>query len=218
MDRPGNETLAPGGRGDNEQQAGREILLEAWIETRRETDRTLITLASGGIAVLVTLQTTLGVHSLLELRLYGAAFVAFLLAVLTGLWILRRDATLLAALIRGDRRSTDPMLKWLDRALLLSFVLGVLISGYLGIAAGAASLTHKSPSMNRTECGSAEIKPDIEKKSMDGLQDLISSRPPKESEPVVVPTKPAAAPASKPAAAPTSKPAVAPASKPPKKN
>lgn len=190
---PGEAGSGDAGARDPAGEESGGILLEAWIETRRETDRTLITLASGGIALLVTLQTTLGVHSVLQLGLYAAGLLAFLVVVLSGLWILRRDAVLLAALIREGSQPADRMLWWLDRVVVSSFVLGVVISGLLGITTGAASLAEESGSMNKPKSGSSEITPDREKKSMDGLQDLIPSRPAKgtkEDTPAKSGTKP----------------------------
>ena len=49
---------------------------QAWVATRMEKDKTLLSLATAGIGLLATLLTTAGASSLRQLFLYGAADVA----------------------------------------------------------------------------------------------------------------------------------------------
>ena len=57
--------------------------LTAWYNTRLEHDKSLLTLSAGGIGLLMTLMTTVGVSSAESLVLYICALVAF--SVLIGI-------------------------------------------------------------------------------------------------------------------------------------
>ncbi len=52
----------------------------AWIETRMEKDKTLLSLATAGIGLLVTLLTAVGPSSVHELWLYAGAGASFIIA------------------------------------------------------------------------------------------------------------------------------------------
>jgi hypothetical protein len=46
------------------------VMLDAWIQTRMALDKSLITLSAGGVGVLVTLLTTVGVARPWQIYLY----------------------------------------------------------------------------------------------------------------------------------------------------
>ena len=48
---------------NDKQTAYFAALVEAWLQTRMEKDKSLLMLAAGGVGVLVTLLTTTGIHS-----------------------------------------------------------------------------------------------------------------------------------------------------------
>ena len=71
------------GQPTDSQHAQKEIafyskVVEAWVATRMEKDKTLLSLATGGIGLLVTLLSTLGASSPTQLLLYGSAGVSFI--------------------------------------------------------------------------------------------------------------------------------------------
>jgi hypothetical protein len=55
--------------------------LAAWFATRLEHDKSLLTLSAGGIGLLITLVSTVGIHSAESLILYILAFIAFVLCL-----------------------------------------------------------------------------------------------------------------------------------------
>jgi len=67
-------------------------LVEAWIETRMEKDKTLLGLSTAGIGLLATLLTTVGPTSAPQLWLYGFAGLAFIGAIVTAVWIFDRNS------------------------------------------------------------------------------------------------------------------------------
>src|SRR4051812_12163082 len=71
---------------DQKQVAFYGAVVTAWVETAMEKDKTLLSLSTGGIGLLVTLLTTVGPSSNDELWWYAAAGTCFVLAVGVGIW------------------------------------------------------------------------------------------------------------------------------------
>lgn len=99
-------------------------LLTAWVQSRMERDRTLITLSSGGVGLLLTLSSTLGVDNLYAFLLYCLGFCSFAVTIISCLTIFHRNSRHLEKVITGPR-TPDPSLDRLDRLTETSFLLGV---------------------------------------------------------------------------------------------
>src|ERR1041384_3619076 len=110
-------------------------LVEAWVNTQMEKDKSLLTLATGGIGLLITLLTTVGVASHLALWLYVCGLASFLITILSAVSIFRRNARFIQCLINDDAPS-DRDLKRLDRLMYWSFILGLVSSIGVGITTG----------------------------------------------------------------------------------
>ena len=110
----------------------------AWLNTKFEHDKSLLTLSAGGIGLLITLLTTTGVKSIESLVLYIVALVAFISCLGTLLWIFRRNARHLEGVIQGSETS-DSLLVVLDTVALASFLLGVLLSAIIGVSTAVHS-------------------------------------------------------------------------------
>ena len=54
------------------------VLLGAWIQTKMERDKTLVTLSAAAIGLLVTIFTTVGVKSIWEIPIFAVAVISFL--------------------------------------------------------------------------------------------------------------------------------------------
>lgn len=167
--------------------------VEAWFNSRLEFDKSLLTLSSAGIGLLITLLSTLGIRSEATLLLYEAAVVAFLVCLGAVLWAMRRNSTHLEAVNRGEDAS-DPLLTALDNIAVVSFFIGVAFSAVLGIAAATHSLLKKEED-NMKDINQPQSQVQIETlgKSANGAAAMKPVAPP--------PAAPAAAPAA-PAAAP----------------
>jgi hypothetical protein len=57
-------------------------LVAAWVNTRMERDKSVLTLSAGGIALSTTLLTTVGPHTCVALVLYTLVTVAFSIALI----------------------------------------------------------------------------------------------------------------------------------------
>ncbi|MGB5813828.1 MAG: hypothetical protein WBG67_14815 [Thermoanaerobaculia bacterium] len=107
-------------------------LVSAWVTSKMERDKHLIAFAGGGLGLLLALLTLGGPRSLAELVLYGLAALAFLFTILSGLSIFTYNPHHLEEVAAGsDVR--DINLDRLDRILIWSFVLGVLLAAALVI-------------------------------------------------------------------------------------
>ncbi|MGV2389941.1 MAG UNVERIFIED_CONTAM: hypothetical protein LVR29_21790 [Microcystis novacekii LVE1205-3] len=63
-------------------------MITAWLNTRLERDKQLLGLSVTAIGLLVTLLRTVGVSSLLQIILFGVALFAFLITVVSVIYIL----------------------------------------------------------------------------------------------------------------------------------
>jgi hypothetical protein len=111
------------------------VLLTAFIQTKMEHDKTLVTLSAGGIGLLLTLLNLTGSGSTVSLVLFGGSFSGFLLTIGCALVIYERNASHIENELRGGAPK-DFKLHLLDRSLKWSFMFAVLCA----ILAGTVSM------------------------------------------------------------------------------
>jgi uncharacterized membrane protein YgcG len=109
---------------------------QAWVDTRMEKDKTLLTLATGGIGVITTLATTVGPGSKAELVLYGLAAISFVVTIIAAVLIFDANSRHLEEVLLKQTTDDDPDLQWLDRVLFASFVVGVMLACAIALTAG----------------------------------------------------------------------------------
>jgi hypothetical protein len=117
-----------------------QAMVQAWINTRMEKDKTLLSLAAAAIGLLVTLLTTTGPTSVCQWWLYLAAGFSFFCTIALGIWIFARNTAHLEDVVNKGVRGNDTVLIRLDVLLLLSFVLGVLLTGSIALSSGWAKI------------------------------------------------------------------------------
>ena len=117
-------------------------LVSAWIQSRMERDRSLITLSSAGIGLLLTLSSTVGPDGFLTFSLYCIGFVGFAVTIISGLSIFHRNSLHIERLI-AEKQTTDPLLARLDSISRTGFTLGVLSIVLLGVTAGITRLAER---------------------------------------------------------------------------
>jgi hypothetical protein len=109
----------------------------AWMNTRMERDKTLLTLASAGIGFLLTLLKAFEIPVGFLRILYVLAGASLLVTVCTAVVIFGQNAGYLEALDKSvssaEKRATR--LRFLDRVISVSFLVGVL--AFVGIAVTA---------------------------------------------------------------------------------
>lgn len=135
-------TPAPPARDDRD-TAFYGAVVNAWIATRMEKDKSILTLSAAGDALLVTLLTTVGPHSWIEAVFYALAFAGFTFSAWTAVRIFDRNADYLARLA-NDKDEPDPNLGKLDRALLRGFLFGVVCSVLIASSSALARYSRDS--------------------------------------------------------------------------
>ncbi|CAK2945265.1 Holin-X, holin superfamily III [Vibrio crassostreae] len=103
----------------------------AWLNTKFELDKSLLTLSTGAIGLLVTLLTTVGASSVEGLVLYFVALLSFLVCVVSILFVFKRNAKHLEGIVT-ETQTNDPLLKSLDTSAAISFVFGVILTLIIG--------------------------------------------------------------------------------------
>ena len=124
----------------------------AWVNTSLERDKSLLALSAGGIGLLVTLTTTVGVTSHTLVALHVGAVLSFLSSLIAVLIVLegnkasiRRTLQALALSDEDWKKQKEPrFLAKLDRVALASFLLGVLLTTIIGITTAVDSYRKKS--------------------------------------------------------------------------
>jgi hypothetical protein len=177
----------------------------AWFNTALEHDKSILTLAAGGIALLITLLTTLGLSTAEALVLYIFAIGCFVVALVSVLIVFRDNKIYIENILTGKEAGTDPFLAKVDGIAIWSFGLGVVLTAVIGISAAINSFTSKektmatesnkatqSSSINESFNGAARIQPTGDfTKSFNGaanLQPHPTAIAPAASSTAVVPT------------------------------
>ncbi len=130
---------------EDSQQSQKELahysaVLSAWVETRMEKDKTLLSLATAGIGLLTTLATTVGPSSACQLWLYGFAGLSFICTIVTAIVVFDKNSHHLGEVLQRGIRGDDPLLVKLDLVVFLSFVIGVVLTAAIALSAGFAKL------------------------------------------------------------------------------
>lgn len=165
--------------------------LTAWYTTRLEHDKSLLTLSAGGIGLLMTLMTTVGVSSAESLVLYLCALMAFLICLGAVLLIFKKNADHIEGVIAGTALQNDPALGRLDAIGVWAFVFGVVFSVLIGISAainsydkGEKKMSSSDQKQNSTSIaqesfnGMAKLQPQTDlTKSFNGIAKLQPTSP-----------------------------------------
>ena len=178
--------------------------VNAWYTTTLEHDKAIFALSAGGIGLLITLLTTIGVSSAAALVLYVSAIVCFVLSLVSVLVIFKRNRTHIERAFASTGPSNDTSLYVLDWVAVVAFGVGALLCAIVGVAAAIESYnTRKEREMAIEQ--KIESTVDLGRRSFNGIGRL---RP----EPIAA--SPAPAPASTPAQAPAQEIAPTPAPSP----
>ena len=164
------------------------ILLGAWIETKMERDKTLVTLSSAAIGLLVTILTTVGTKRFWEIPFFALSVISFLLTIWSSLKIYQLNSEHLEDAIRGSS-SKDPRLEKYDKISSSAFIVGSVFALLIGISSASYQFTNlkeskmtnqQKPSINSEKPaalresldGVTRLSPNLVKKSLDGITNL----------------------------------------------
>jgi hypothetical protein len=159
------------------QTAFYSALLQAWLETKMEKDRSLLLLSVGGVGVLVTLLTTTGIHSPIVGFLFGAALSSFLASIFLAISIFDRNADYIHCLI-NNKPLNEKALDRRDRAMFWTFMIGVFLSILIGLFSGIIRFQNQEIDMSKDKPVNTTSTPQTYKKSFSGLSQLAPTGTP----------------------------------------
>jgi hypothetical protein len=148
----------------------RMAMMQLYFETWMEFDRSILSLSSGAIALIVTLLATTAVNSPLVLLLYAVALGCFLAAITFALAIFKHNGLYISAAAQDVAAPSDPILTTYDRWLPRAFRFGVIVALLAGVGTGWIKITahRKDEQMNERKVITRE-QSGGEKKSADGI-------------------------------------------------
>lgn len=146
------------------------VLLGAWIQTKMERDKTLVTLSAGAIGLLVTILTTVGVKSIWEIPFFAIAVISFLITIWSSLVIYQLNSKHLEDAIRGSSER-DPRLEKYDKHSITAFIIGSVTALLIGILSASFQLikTEEEFMTNKDKSSQSTSKPTTLKKSVNGV-------------------------------------------------
>ena len=148
------------------------VLLNAWIETRMERDKTLVTLSAAAIGLLVTILTTVGVKHLWEIPLFAVAVVSFLVTIWSSLIIYQLNSKHLEDAIRGSSER-DPRLEKYDKRSIRAFIVGAIAALLIGISSASYQLINpEANAMSDQQSSKNTGKPTTLRESVNGVTNL----------------------------------------------
>ena len=150
---------------DEKQVAYYGALVQGWIGTKMEKDKSLLTLSSFGIGLIGTILTAVGVNSLFEIIVYGIIIVCFLATIISSIIVFDKNADVLKKEIsvlcsESNEPTTIKSLKYLDRIMFWSFIIGLIIFLFVGVLSSYNKLSkediaNESKEQQRTSSNSS---------------------------------------------------------------
>ena len=164
------------------------ILLSAWIETKMERDKTLVTLSAAAIGLLVTILTTVGAKHFWEIPLFAFAVISFLVTIWSSLTIYQLNSEHLEEAIKGSSVK-DPRLEKYDKQSVRAFIIGSVVTLLIGVSSASYELinpkvnkmtsqqkssdsSQKPATLRESLDGVTKLNPSLGKKSFDGITNL----------------------------------------------
>lgn len=135
---------------DPKQEEWKKNLLQAWIQTRMEFDRSVLTLSAGGIGLLITLLTTADQLAPSQFLLASLSVVGFLIALALVLFVFRKNADYLLALAKEDEYPRHH-LATADKAIPRVFGISVFLSALAFLLPLADETLGRQPALESVE-------------------------------------------------------------------
>lgn len=150
---------------DRDAQKGIEFYaasVAAWYTSSLEYDKSLFALSGGGIALLVTLLTTVGFSSWLALGLFLGAIACYLVCLGALLTIFRKNPKYLESILTKSGPAHDPLLRLLDLVALVGFAIGTVLGASAGVISALDSFAAKKAEREKsmaTDSKPAQVQP-----------------------------------------------------------
>jgi hypothetical protein len=121
----------------------------AWYASAIEHDKSIFALAGGGIALLITLLTTVGFEDITTLVLFALAVGSLLITLITLLIVFNSNQEYIRRMLTSEVVIDDPSLRLLDKVARATFAVGVLFACFVGFSAAITSFNNKRAEKER---------------------------------------------------------------------
>ena len=174
--------------------------VNAYYTTKFEYDKSLSSLSAGGVGLLFTLLTTVGVNSTASLILYMAAMLCLLTCVVSVLVIFNENAKLIVNMVSSENLNNSKI-NFLDKLSKYSFGLAAIFIVLISAGVAIDSLIVKKEedkmrvnieNIRNSVDGAQLLKPNqnqqTEQKSVSGVEALKPAANPTQSQQTQAPT------------------------------
>lgn len=169
---------------DQEEYKQREIafysaMLNAWLTTKLELDKHLLSLATFALGLLVTLSTTVGISNNYAQILAALSALCFCITVFTVLKIFDKNAAMVLSVVKASENQSDStreILSRLDYGAGISFRAGVLLFVASAITISITQKKEQSMSVNQTQRPIPQ-QGEVAKNSWDKVSELQPKKP-----------------------------------------
>jgi len=180
--------------------------VNTWYNSTLEHDKSLLTLSTGGIGILITILTTVGISYIYQIIVYFISIFSFLICLITILRIFKENKTHIENIIKGSALPDDPKLKNLDNIAYYSFFIGIIFSAIIGFSTAFHSLYDKVSEMAKDNGNKGSVSghafdsvngalnlrtPTVSSRSVNGAVNIQPCAP-VSAAPVAIPGAPAA--------------------------
>lgn len=156
-------------------------LVNAWVESNMERDKSILSLSVGAIGLLVGLLSTVGIKNKWELIFYISALIAFIFSIIVILLVFRRNSKYIEDVITNKNKGQDKILEFLDKLVIFLFIIALVFSSTIGIITALNNYSYGDTKMSNKEKGQfslnkiSMIKPD-QTRSLNGIANLKPSQ------------------------------------------
>ena len=157
-------------------------LVNAWIQSRMEVDKTLIIISSAGIGFLVTIITTLGISNTAEFLIFIGAFVSFFIVIVTCIIVLDKNPKYIKSILYKEDNKESKLDRY-DKLAKSFFIVALVFTLMIGANYGLKQILNnggttmsdesKKRPLDESLAGLKNLDPSsIKKKSLNGLDQL----------------------------------------------
>lgn len=129
---------------DNKEVQYYMALVTAWINTKMEHDKTIITLSAAAIGLLITILTTKGTAERWHIWFFGFTFTCYLVAIITAILIFQENSVRIEHEVTNQDTHHDLKLQRLDNVVRWSFFTGTICFVIIGIISAMAKPKEES--------------------------------------------------------------------------
>lgn len=155
-------------------------MLGAWLSTKLERDKQLLGLSVTAIGLLVTLLRTVGASSFSQTILFGIALFAFLITVISTVYILDKNATHIEKMLSNSEVESTALIV-LDKVGGFSFVIGMVLIVIIGMHSAVINLSKQGVNMSQERSSNTNSQSVTNNDSWNGVARL-RPQPPSSSQ------------------------------------